>query len=131
MTVQAVHRRVELAADEILDLRRVEVELRSRLPLPEPGDPLGLLVPEAVRIRDRPVVERAVLVDAADARLLGELLRDLDQPLTVVSHAEASCSQGPCTLAGSMERSQTGGWRMVKRSEEHTSELQSRFDLVC
>src|SRR5256884_3657591 len=30
-----------------------------------------------------------------------------------------------------MERSQFGRWNSLKRSEEHTSELQSRLHLVC
>src|SRR5699024_12751446 len=44
-----------------------------------------------------------------------------------------SCSSpdpvvSPLTAAAELERGQL---LMVKRSEEHTSELQSRFDLVC
>src|SRR2546422_8209457 len=94
MTVQAVDAGVELAADEPLDRRRVEVVLRDGLPLLEPGDPLGLLAPERVRVRHRAVVERAVLLHAADVRLLRELVRDPDDALALFSHAGASCSQG-------------------------------------
>src|SRR5207249_8889976 len=37
------------------------------------------------------------------------------------------------TLRGVIDRIDTTGegWRIIDRSEEHTSELQSRFDLVC
>src|SRR5438067_6245869 len=37
----------------------------------------------------------------------------------------------PLNASGTRPTSMRAIWRLARRSEEHTSELQSRFDLVC
>src|SRR5699024_11320164 len=61
---------------------------------------------------------------AQRVKVLGEDRQDIE------SHASSSSPSGGVTTRASLSRS-TMGTIASLRSEEHTSELQSRFDLVC
>src|SRR5699024_12542352 len=55
-------------------------------------------------------------------------------PISFVGRCAAPCGQYPlcgATLQKELRPGGPAGHRHRKRSEEHTSELQSRFDLVC
>src|SRR2546422_5091632 len=56
-------------------------------------------------------------------------LRGRETALTV--RAEHGQQRHPQSVAVGKHRHRVGGWRRRKRSEEHTSELQSRLHLVC
>src|SRR3712207_7128476 len=61
------------------------------------------------------------------------LFRSLAGCSTPAASIQASGTQNSAATAASVttRRSRLAGWRRVSRSEEHTSELQSRQYLVC
>src|SRR2546422_11180006 len=58
-------------------------------------------------------------------------------PICALAHRRAGCDRRGCRRAGAGgvqrggERADAGGGALRGRSEEHTSELQSRLHLVC
>src|SRR5437868_8969298 len=88
--------------------------------------PLSLhdALPIFERLASAPVVAHAIVLSA---RTPDRLRERAQQMLTLIENGQ----YGDADLADIAYTLQTGREAMDARSEEHTSELQSRFDLVC
>src|SRR5207249_5475549 len=79
-----------------------------------------------------PILSREPALSRIDIVPLFETLEDLEQaPLVVRSLLGDRIWQRHLAARGRHQEVMLGYSDSAKRSEEHTSELQSRFDLVC
>src|SRR2546422_4420082 len=108
------------------------------------GGDIGIGIAPQLSVRGSPLGEASVYVDGAPVRFqlfgaqalsLGTLGIDAVAVTTGVPDATVADARGGGVISyvtGSGSATLTGHWRTeTDRSEEHTSELQSRLHLVC
>src|SRR3712207_7721744 len=93
--------------------------------------PRSTLFPYTTLFRSRgAVVVRATHGRAGSTRI-PTLTVDTSPPLLEVTPDEKEAADGALGAAVTADEDATIRWRLLDRSEEHTSELQSRQYLVC
>src|SRR5437867_5022107 len=89
------------------------------------GNKLYYYLVESARVEGKPRIVQQTYLGTADR--LADLLKQRTAPIPLAATTREFGLPGALWLAAQ----RSGVWDVLKRSEEHTSELQSPYDLVC